>query len=186
MTALELSDAPSVVGDFTYTRIATDSNNRSDTFTLTLHVNPPPRFDDSQARLNATPGGMPTDEDGNALAGKTQQLPTVSGGSGAIAYAVSPTGERGAGLTVVLDSATAMLTYGASAAAEPGIYQYELTATDANGATVSLVFDIEVHEGLDVVGTDLDAAIYTIGVPLTLPDAEGGLAPYSFEIALSR
>ena len=178
-----LSGAPSVVGDFTYIRIATDSNNRSDTFTLNLHVNPPPRFDDSQARLNATPGGMPTDENGNALAGKTQQLPTVSGGSGAIAYAVSPTGERGAGLTVVLDSATAMLTYGASAAAEPGIYQYELTATDANGATVSLVFDIEVHEGL-MFSTTLTTAIYTIGVPLTLPDAEGGLAPYSFEIAL--
>ena len=177
--ALELSDAPSVVGDFTYIRIATDSNSRSDTFTLTLHVNPRPSFDDSPARLSVTPGGRQDDV----------QLPIVSGGSGAISYAISPSAAR-SGLTVVLDGATAMLTYGASVRTSdgeettPGIYQYELTAIDANGATVSLTFDIQVHEGLAFAKDFSDiGATYTIGVPLTLPAAEGGLEPYAFEIS---
>ena len=177
--ALELSDAPSVVGDFTYIRIATDSNSRSDTFTLTLHVNPRPSFDDSPARLSVTPGGRQDDV----------QLPIVSGGSGAISYAISPSAAR-SGLTVVLDSATAMLTYGASVRTSdgeettPGIYEYELTAIDANGATVSLTFDIQVHEGLAFAKDFSDiGATYTIGVPLTLPAAEGGLEPYAFEIS---
>ena len=177
--ALELSDAPSVVGDFTYIRIATDSNSRSDTFTLTLHVNPRPSFDDSPARLSVTPGGRQDDV----------QLPIVSGGSGAISYAISPSAAR-SGLTVVLDGATAMLTYGASVRTSdgeettPGSYQYELTAIDANGATVSLTFDIQVHEGLAFAKDFSDiGATYTIGVPLTLPAAEGGLEPYAFEIS---
>ena len=107
------------------------------------------------------------------------QLPTATGGDGAIAYALTPA--LPAGLT--LDSGTHLATGTPTRASTRT--QYTWTATDEDGDTATLTFTIEVLR--DTMPRFREAATdqtYRVGsaVSTRLPRATGGDGPLSYAL----
>ena len=125
-------------------------------------------------------------------------LPAAVGGAGALTYSVSglPTG-------LTFDPATRTVT-GTPAAATNGAVEITYTATDANGATASLTFNITINPVLSfeslfdlfnngagkIVPTASPDVValraFVVGqrvVSLTLPAATGGRAPLTYSLS---
>ena len=163
---VQIKGTPSVVGAFTYSRTATDSVGES-TFIWTAIVAAAPTFG-NQDRVHFVVG----------TAG-TSQLITATGGAGALAYSLSRTSGTVPGHLTV-DSAALLTATGSIAVADSG--EYTLTATDINGATATVNFDVSVSTALvlpNVLGVS-----FTIGTAgnVTMPTASGGYAPLVYSI----
>ena len=163
---VQIKGTPSVVGAFTYSRTATDSVGES-TFIWTAIVAAAPTFG-NQDRVHFV-----------VSTGGTSQLITASDGAGALVYSLSRTSGTVPGHLTV-DSAALLTATGSIAVADSG--EYTLTATDINGATATVNFDVSVSTALvlpNVLGVS-----FTIGTAgnVTMPTASGGYAPLVYSI----
>ena len=166
-----ISGSPTRAGDYTYTRIAVDSNPdgpREGMRTLTVHVYAKPEFASAQSDLRLTQGQPMV----------TQALVAASGGfDGAgdgLAYTIEPT-TFAAGLTFD-GSATPPTISGTPTDASDATVRYTLTATDDNGAFARNSFSVGIAGPLNVaLAPELT---FTVGESLVLDDATGGVEPY--------
>ncbi len=186
---------PQTAGDFTFTRIATDSGNsvygdRSGTYTLAVHIEPAPTFTDAAvSELKFTVGESFT----VGMGGADKIIGEVGGGFSMITYSLTPvfpptvrglrfdgsgglvddllSGEEDNAARIMVDSAITIETDRA---------QYTLTAYDANGATVEHTFYLEVLEGFDFPVAQNYSL--TLADSLQLPQANGGGAQYTYEL----
>ena len=164
--------APTESGEFTYTRIATDTDNRMGTYTLTIFVHPAQVFSAKQGDLSYTVG-QPTAAD------VVLSTITVGTGYGTSVYTIAP--DLPAGLAFAADPPTIS---GDPTAAVSG--NYTLTATDANGAVTTDVFAITVAGALGV-SEDEDMMIddpleFVIDDVAQFPLFTGGQAPFTYSL----
>ena len=161
--------APTESGEFTYTRIATDTDNRMGTYTLTIFVHPAQVFSAKQGDLSYTVG-QPTAAD------VVLSTITVGTGYGTSVYTIAP--DLPAGLAFAADPPTIS---GDPTAAVSG--NYTLTATDANGAVTTDVFGITVAAMLGIDGDMIeDPQAFVIDDVLELPAATQGQSPFSYAL----
>ncbi len=167
--------APTESGEFTYTRIATDADNRMGTYTLTILVVDAATFSDDQGDLGFTIGHTPAEE---------TTLPSADGGFGALVLTLTPDLPTGMVLTTYNASPLTMGISGTpTAAATVGIENYTLTVTDANGAITTDTFTIRVAEMIDLGAMIDDPLTFTLGdVTQPFPPASQGQEPFVYAL----
>ena len=167
--------APTESGEFTYTRIATDTDNRMGTYTLTILVVDAATFSGDQGDLGLTIGHMPAEE---------TTLPSADGGFGALVLTLTPDLPTGMVLTTYNASPLTMGISGTpTAAATVGIENYTLTVTDANGAITTDTFTIRVAEMIDLGAMIDDPLTFTLGdVTQPFPPASQGQEPFVYAL----
>ena len=167
--------APTASGEFTYTRIATDTLNRDGTYTLTILVVDAATFSGDQGDLGFTIGHTPAEE---------TTLPSADGGFGALVLTLTPDLPTGMVLTTYNASPLTMGISGTpTAAATVGIENYTLTVTDANGAITTDTFTIQVAEMIDLGAMIDDPLTFTLGdVTQPFPPASQGQEPFVYAL----
>ena len=167
--------APTASGEFTYTRIATDTLNRDGTYTLTILVVDAATFSGDQGDLGFTIGHTPAEE---------TTLPSADGGFGALVLTLTPDLPTGMVLTTYNASPLTMGISGTpTAAATVGIENYTLTVTDANGAITTDTFTIRVAEMIDLGAMIDDPLTFTLGdVTQPFPPASQGQEPFVYAL----
>ena len=167
--------APTESGEFTYTRIATDTDNRMGTYTLTILVVDAATFSGDQGDLGFTIGHTPAEE---------TTLPSADGGYGALVLTLTPDLPTGMVLTTYNASPLTMGISGTpTAAATVGIENYTLTVTDANGAITTDTFTIRVAEMIDLGAMIDDPLTFTLGdVTQPFPPASQGQEPFVYAL----
>ncbi len=163
-----VSGSPTQAGVFSYVRIATDTYGIG-TFTLTLHVAAAPAFSASQSRVHFI----------DSTAG-TSQLITASGGAGALTYSLSRTGGSTVPAALSVNDSGLLTATGSIATADSGAYI--LTATDINGVTATVNFDVSVSAALTLPTTP--GVSFTIGTAgmVMLPAATGGYSTKAYSL----
>ena len=163
-----VSGSPTQAGAFSYVRIATDTYGIG-TFTLTLHVAAAPAFSASQSRVHFI----------DSTAG-TSQLITASGGAGALTYSLSRTGGSTVPAALSVNDSGLLTATGSIATADSGAYI--LTATDINGVTATVNFDVSVSAALTLPTTP--GVSFTIGTAgmVMLPAATGGYSTKAYSL----
>ena len=162
------SGTPTRTGEYVYTRSATDSADEpeSSTFTLTIVVVAAPRFTDSIPAMVFTPG----------QAGVNFTLPVASGGvvgDGGYTYSVS-------GLPKGLALDETVPSIGGIPTASFARTNLTFIATDANGATASVLFALTVTGELTLAIEN--EYTFTVGGNVQLPAASGGQGPYTYDL----
>ena len=106
-------------------------------------------------------------------------LPEATGGTSPYSYSLAPAPPAG----LSFDPSTRTLSGTPSGSATKTLYTYRVT--DASAASASLQFTIEVTAGVHFSIT-VDDQTYERGIPiadLVLPEAAGGMSPYSYTLA---
>ncbi len=169
-----------------WTLTATDADGDTATLTFTIEVAPDvsnlmPSFGDAQVPPQRYVQGLEIDP---------LVLPAATGGDGPLTYALAPALPEGLAYTAPTDA-----TSGGTLAGTPAVpaqaAAWTLTATDADGDTATLTFDIEVAPDVsDLVPSFGDAQVppqrYVQGLeidPLVLPAATGGDGPLAYTLA---
>ena len=163
-----VSGSPTQAGVFSYVRIATDTYGIG-TFTLTLHVAAEPSFSGTQSRVHFI----------DSTAG-TSQLITASGGAGALTYSLSRTGGSTVPAALSVNDSGLLSATGSIVAADSG--EYTLTATDINGVTATVNFDVSVSAALAL--PTVPVVSFTIGTAgmVMLPAATGGYSTKAYSL----
>ena len=172
-TTRELTGTPSAVlteTEYTYTATDTDGDTAELTFSIEMVADATPSFGTATIGTQSYIQGV-------AIA--TLTLPEASGGNGTLSYSFAPP----AGLS--FDATTRELTGTPSAVLTETEYTY--TATDVDGDTAELTFNIEVvANATPSFGTATIATqSYIQGVAiqtLTLPEASGGNGTLSYSL----
>ena len=167
-----ISGSPTRAGDYTYTRIAVDSNPdgpREGAYTFAVHVDAKPEFAE-QGNFEFTPGQPKV----------TTMLATASGGFGDLVYSISPDLPEDKGLTFIADPPQIEANPAAMAGLTSALYT--LTATDANGATADIRFSVSV---VGPLALNIGAAplTFTVGESLVLNEATGGVKDYAYTLS---
>ena len=152
---------------FTYT--ATDSEGIADTQTFTIVVTAALGFGTSTIANQAWIVGTAV----------SVTLPQATGGTGTIAYTLSPTTPAGATFTAL----TRILAGTPTGRFTSETYTY--TATDGNSDTVELTFTIVVTATAITFATAIGNQSWVIGtaVSLTLPTASGGVGAFTYSLS---
>ena len=169
----ELTGTPSAVlteTEYTYTATDVDGDTAELTFTIEVVADATPSFGSATIDAQSYIQGV-------AIA--TLTLPDASGGNAPLSYSLTPP----AGLS--FDAATRELTGTPSAVLTETEYTY--TATDVDGDTAELTFNIEVvaNAAPSFGSATIDAQSYIQGVAiasLTLPEASGGNGTLSYSL----
>ena len=167
-----ISGMPTTVGDYTFTRVATDTSAtpRVGTFSLTVNVVAAPSFDSPQPALESSVG-----------VAFNATLQSASGGYSPVVVTLTPDAPLGITRTGSTLSGTP------ATGATTGDIAYTLTATDAHGATATSPFVWTVY-GKPVFADDaLDEVTFTVGANkiTELPAATGGRAPLTYALDVS-
>ena len=167
-----ISGSPTRAGDYTYIRIAVDSNPdgpREGAYTFAVHVDAKPEFAE-QGNFEFTPGQPKV----------TTMLATASGGFGDLVYSISPDLPEDKGLTFIADPPQIEANPAAMAGLTSALYT--LTATDANGATADIRFSVSV---VGPLALNIGAATltFTVGESLVLNEATGGVKEYAYTLS---
>ncbi len=167
-----ISGMPTTVGDYTFTRVATDTSAtpRVGTFSLTVNVVAAPRF--------ATPQPALTSSIGVAF---NATLQSASGGYNPVVIDVTPALPSGITLNGLVLSGTP------ATGATAGDIAYTLTATDAHGATATSNFIWTVYGKPTFADDALDEITFSVGANKTteLPAATGGRTPLTYALDVS-
>lgn len=154
--------SPSTV--FTYTASDEDGDTATLTFAIEVEADRMPDFGTATIDAQRYRAGSPIAE---------LRLPAARGGDGAIVYALSPALPDGLGFNAERRVLSGTPTRAAARS------QYTYTATDEDGDTATLAFDIEVEP--DQMPTFGDATVpaqsyhvSTAIIDLVLPSAQGG------------
>ena len=159
------ADAPTQSGDFTYLRIATDTLNRTGTYTLSIHVDAAVQLSAKQADLGYTVGQA-------AVADVT--LPTATDGLAPLIYALAPALPDG-----MTFSADPPVISGQPIAPSAST-EYTFSVTDANGATDLDIFTLQAFGEFSLTALNTYQLMYSHA--LTLPEANGGRLPYTYSV----
>ena len=160
------SGTPTRTGEYVYTRSAFDTMDETSTFTLTIVVVAAPRFTDSIPAMVFTPG----------QAGINFTLPVASGGvvgDGGYTYNV-------AGLPRGLELDDTVPSIGGIPTTSFARTNLTFIATDANGATASVLFALTVTGELTLAIEN--EYTFTVGGNVQLPAASGGQGPYTYDL----
>ncbi len=159
---------------FTYTVTDGDGDTATLTFDIEVAAEPRPAF----AQSTAIPAQSWTE--GTAIG--TLRLPAATGGNAPLTYSLTPTLPTGLTFNPTARTITGTPT------ATLGSTTFTYTATDANGDTATLTFDIEVAADLTPAfasSTAIPAQSWTEGTAigtLRLPAATGGNAPLTYSL----
>ena len=164
-----ISGIPRSIGDYVYERIVTDVDARMFTFSLMVHIVPPPTFTTTAEQLEATVGHT-----------FSSTLPQASDGFGGLTYSMQPNPPDG--LTLLNSPPRIDGTPGAYSGTEvERTYLLTMIATDRHGASAMLPITFRIHRAIAL--TIASPLTYTVGQgELELPKAGGGWAPYINEL----
>ena len=160
---------------FTYTVTDGDGDTATLTFDIEVAADLTPAFAQSTAIVNQSWTA--------STAISTLQLPAATGGNAPLRYSLTPTLPTGLTFNPTARTITGTPT------ATLGSTTFTYTATDANGDTATLTFDIEVAADLTPAfaqGTAIDDQSWTAGTAigtLQLPAATGGNAPLTYSLS---
>ena len=167
-----LSGMPTTVGDYTFTRVATDTSAtpRVGTFSLTVNVVAAPSFDSQQPALTSSIG-----------VAFNATLQSASGGYSPVVVTLTPDAPLGITRTGSTLSGTP------ATGATTGDIAYTLTATDAHGATATSNFIWTVYGKPTFADDALDEITFSVGANKTteLPAATGGRTPLTYALDVS-
>jgi len=175
--AVLLSGTPTSTGNFTFTIQATDSLGCIGFQTYTLVVNPP-----VCPLISLTPATLPL-----AIVGTPySQTLTASGGTAPYTFAVT-SGALPPGLVLSNSGPSSALLAGTITTA--GSYTFTITATDAAGCRIALVYTVTVSNPACplIILTPATLPFAVIGVPYSQTiTASGGAAPYAFTLTIGQ
>jgi len=157
-----ITGTPTVPNTYNFSVVATDTKGCKATAAYTITVT---------AALILTPGTLPNGITGTAY--PLQTIPAATGGTGPYTYTAV---NVPAGLT--FDPTTREIT---GTPTTPGIYTIPVTATDANGNTVTSNYTVTITDPFVLPAATL--ANGTTGVmypPQIIPAAVGGTTPYTY------
>ncbi|RYF25208.1 MAG: T9SS type B sorting domain-containing protein [Flavobacteriales bacterium] len=161
-TTRQISGTPTTIGSYPIIVTATDGLGRTATANYNINV------------LN--PLALPAKTLANGTVGEvypTEILPEATGGSGSFTYTAA-TLPPGLAFNAITRAITGTPT-------QAGNYNITLTATDANGPSVSRTYTLAVIGALTLPGATLpDGTVNTVYPPQTLPAVTGGTGPYTY------
>ena len=141
---------PQSVGDFTYTRIATDFAERMFTFTMAINVVPAPQFG-QQSELQFTNGHF------------AERILAGASGFGMLSYSIAPPLPNG----LTFNNVNPPTIRGVATLSISGDV-YTLTAFDVHGASASTTLTFQVDDAVQFsIGASQTFTVGGPGVPLT-------------------
>ncbi|MFC3560056.1 Ig-like domain-containing protein, partial [Pedobacter jamesrossensis] len=158
----QISGVPSQMGTYTIPITVTDANGNSATSGFTVKI--------------TDPFLLPAVSLASGITGKpynTQVIPSATGGTGPYIYAATnlPPG-------LAFNTATREITGTPSAS---GNYTFPVTATDADGKTITTNYTIVVTDPLILPSTVLTDGTAGVTYPTqNIPSATGGVGPYTY------
>ena len=168
--AISDDNAPSAVGNFTFSRIIADQIDQQATFTLLASVVAAPSFAGAPSKIHATIGGI----DVNVA------LPTANNGFGALTYSAA-----GLPANLAVDASTAQLTGALANTLSASDSQYTLRVVDVHDVSATLQFDLQVYAALAfVAGNNPPDTTFTVGTSnaLVFLAATGGRAELTYSV----